>query len=153
LAVAAERADALGREIAPYERLIATSLTLGKVERPNSSRAPGSTAWPVSGLRRETDWSSTARAAAPFRGHRRREDAALQAGSFRLPLAAHAALDERRPPPQGAASRRGFVPAAVARAAGLRCTMLTTSHEPAALASADAVWTSFSGHDPAELFP
>jgi hypothetical protein len=30
--------------------------------------------------------------------------------------------------------------------------MLTTSHEPAALAAADAVWPSFSGHDPAELF-
>jgi hypothetical protein len=35
----------------------------------------------------------------------------------------------------------------------MRCTMLSTSHEPAALATADAVWSSFEGHDPAELVP
>src|SRR5205823_2694263 len=38
-----------------------------------------------------------------------------------------------------------------ARAAGMRCVMLTTSHPAAALAAADLVWTSFAGHDPAEL--
>jgi sugar-phosphatase len=38
-----------------------------------------------------------------------------------------------------------------ARAAGMRCVMLTTSHRAAELAAADLVWTSFVGHDPAEL--
>jgi sugar-phosphatase len=38
-----------------------------------------------------------------------------------------------------------------ARAAGMRCVMLTTSHPAAALGAADLVWTSFAGHDPAEL--
>jgi len=38
-----------------------------------------------------------------------------------------------------------------ARAAGMRCVMLTTSHPAPALAAADLVWTSFAGHDPAEL--
>src|SRR2546423_5082626 len=38
-----------------------------------------------------------------------------------------------------------------ARAARMRCVMLTTSHPAAALAAADLVWTSFAGHDPAEL--
>ena len=40
---------------------------------------------------------------------------------------------------------------AAARAAGIRCAMLATSHPPDALADADVVWPSFSGHDPAEL--
>ena len=40
---------------------------------------------------------------------------------------------------------------AAARAAGMRCVMLTTSHPAAALGAADLVWTSFAGHDPAEL--
>ena len=38
-----------------------------------------------------------------------------------------------------------------ARAAGMHCVMLTTSHPAAALAAADLVWTSLAGHDPAEL--
>src|SRR5439155_507913 len=40
-----------------------------------------------------------------------------------------------------------------ARAAGMRCAMLTTSHPSAALADAgaDLVWSSFAGHAPAEL--
>jgi beta-phosphoglucomutase len=70
-------------------------------------------------------------------------------------LAAYAALDEWRPLATGScvAIEDSLPGLAAARAAGLRCTMLTTSHEPAALAAADAVWTSFNGHDPAELFP
>jgi HAD superfamily hydrolase (TIGR01509 family) len=40
---------------------------------------------------------------------------------------------------------------AAARAAGMRCVMLTTSHGAAELHAADLVWTSFVGHDPAEL--
>jgi beta-phosphoglucomutase len=40
---------------------------------------------------------------------------------------------------------------AAARAAGMRCAMLSTSHPAAALRAADVVWTSFIGHRPAEL--
>ena len=42
---------------------------------------------------------------------------------------------------------------AAARAAGLRCAMLTTSHAEGACAEADLVWRDFLGHDPAELWP
>src|SRR2546423_1570624 len=68
-------------------------------------------------------------------------------------LAARAALARRRPLQAG---RRGGVPGSLARpgaprAARMRCVMLTTSHPAAALAAADLVWTSFAGHDPAEL--
>ena len=38
-----------------------------------------------------------------------------------------------------------------ARAAGLRCAMLTTSHAEAALASGDAVWRDFLGRSPRDL--
>jgi beta-phosphoglucomutase len=38
-----------------------------------------------------------------------------------------------------------------ARAAGLRCAMLTTSHPEDVCADADLVWQDFLGHDPAEL--
>ena len=70
-------------------------------------------------------------------------------------LAACAALSARRPLAAGrAAAIEDSLPGlAAAHAAGLRCTMLSTSHDPAALAGADAVWHSFTGHDPAELFP
>jgi beta-phosphoglucomutase len=40
---------------------------------------------------------------------------------------------------------------AAARAAGMRCAMLSTSHPPAVLGGADIVWASFTEHDPAEL--
>jgi beta-phosphoglucomutase len=40
---------------------------------------------------------------------------------------------------------------AAARAAGLRCAMLATSHGEDACAGADLVWRDFTGHDPAEL--
>jgi beta-phosphoglucomutase len=38
-----------------------------------------------------------------------------------------------------------------ARAAGLRCVMLATSHPEDACGDADLVWQDFVGHDPAEL--
>jgi HAD superfamily hydrolase (TIGR01509 family) len=38
-----------------------------------------------------------------------------------------------------------------ARAAGLRCAMLATSHPEAACGEADLVWRDFVGHDAAEL--
>jgi len=40
---------------------------------------------------------------------------------------------------------------AAARAAGLRCAMLATSHGEDDCTSADAVWQDFTGHAPAEL--
>jgi phosphoglycolate phosphatase/beta-phosphoglucomutase len=40
---------------------------------------------------------------------------------------------------------------AAARAAGLRCAMLTTSHPESACSEADVVWRDFLGHDAAEL--
>jgi beta-phosphoglucomutase len=38
-----------------------------------------------------------------------------------------------------------------ARAAGLRCAILATSHSEDAFGDADLVWRDFQGHDPAEL--
>lgn len=38
-----------------------------------------------------------------------------------------------------------------ARAAGLRCAMLATSHPAHALSTADSVWTDFAGRRPADL--
>jgi beta-phosphoglucomutase len=38
-----------------------------------------------------------------------------------------------------------------ARAAGLPCVMLTTSHQEAAVGAADLVWRDFVGHQPGEL--
>jgi len=42
---------------------------------------------------------------------------------------------------------------AAARSAGIRCAMLTTSHDDATCAGADLVWRDFVGHEPAELWP
>ncbi len=38
-----------------------------------------------------------------------------------------------------------------AHAAGMRCVMITTSHDAEALAGADLVWPDFVGRDPAQL--
>ncbi|HET9039892.1 MAG TPA: HAD family phosphatase [Gemmatimonadales bacterium] len=40
---------------------------------------------------------------------------------------------------------------AAARAAGLRCAMLSTSHDASVFGDADLVWHDFTGHEPAEL--
>jgi HAD superfamily hydrolase (TIGR01509 family) len=40
---------------------------------------------------------------------------------------------------------------AAARAAGLRCAMLSTSHDASVFGDADLVWRDFTGHEPAEL--
>jgi beta-phosphoglucomutase len=40
---------------------------------------------------------------------------------------------------------------AAARAAGLRCVMLATSHPESACGDADLVWRDFVGHDPSEF--
>jgi HAD superfamily hydrolase (TIGR01509 family) len=70
-------------------------------------------------------------------------------------LAARATLDRHRP----LTARRCVViedslpGLEAARAAGMPCVMLSTSHAPEALRAggADLVWTSFAGHTPAEL--
>lgn len=68
-------------------------------------------------------------------------------------LAAHAVLDRRRPVAVGrCVVIEDSIPGLqAARAAGMRCAMLSTSHTSAALAGADLVWSSFAGHEPAEL--
>jgi HAD superfamily hydrolase (TIGR01509 family) len=55
-------------------------------------------------------------------------------------------------PPQGSVAVEDSLPGlAAARAAGLRCAMLTTSHGADAMGQADLVWSDFIGHSPAEL--
>jgi len=68
-------------------------------------------------------------------------------------LAARAALDRRAPisARQCVVVEDSLPGLAAARAAGMRCAMLSTSHDPALLSEADAVWPSFQGHEPAEL--
>src|SRR5438034_956114 len=64
-------------------------------------------------------------------------------------------LDRLRPLPAGhcVVIEDSLPGLSAARAAGMRCAMLTTSHPSAALAraGADLVWSDFAGHDPAEL--
>lgn len=68
-------------------------------------------------------------------------------------LAAHAALNRRSTvlASRCVAIEDSLPGLAAARAAGMRCAMLSTSHPAAALGGADVVWPSFTGHDPAEL--
>jgi beta-phosphoglucomutase len=68
-------------------------------------------------------------------------------------LAARAALARDRPlePRRCVVIEDSLAGLRAARAAGMRCVMLTTSHSATALAAADLVWSSFAGHDPAEL--
>ncbi len=68
-------------------------------------------------------------------------------------LAAHAALDRRRAlaVERCVAIEDSLPGLQAARAAGMRCAMLSTSHEPAALTAADVVWSTFADHEPAEL--
>lgn len=70
-------------------------------------------------------------------------------------LAAHAALDRRRALSVGrcVVIEDSLPGLQAARAAGMRCAVLTTSHDPGTLAGADLVWSSFAGHSPAELLP
>jgi beta-phosphoglucomutase len=67
--------------------------------------------------------------------------------------AACAALGRRGPvtPTHCVAIEDSLPGLAAARAAGLRCAMLATSHSEGSLAGADLVWRSFEGHDPLDL--
>jgi beta-phosphoglucomutase len=64
-----------------------------------------------------------------------------------------AALARRRPltPARCVVIEDSLPGLAAARAAGMRCAMLATSHARSVLVDADVVWPSFDGHDPAEL--
>ncbi|HUK20406.1 MAG TPA: HAD family phosphatase [Gemmatimonadales bacterium] len=70
-------------------------------------------------------------------------------------LRAHAALGRRQAvAPAACIAIEDSLPGmAAARAAGMRCVMLTTSHSQETLngEGAEFVWTSFTGHDPGEL--
>jgi beta-phosphoglucomutase len=68
-------------------------------------------------------------------------------------LAARAALGVRRPlaVDRCVVLEDSLPGLQAARAAGMPCVMLATSHPAAALAGGDLVWSSFAGHDPAEL--
>lgn len=67
--------------------------------------------------------------------------------------AAHAALDRRRPLElrRCLAIEDSHAGLAAARAAGIRCVTLTTSHDAAAFPDADAVWPSFAERGPADV--
>lgn len=153
----AERADHLVREKSRrYEALIARSLILVPGAPEFIERAAGRFRLGlVSGaLRREIDLVlERTGLARHFEVIVAAEDVAACKPDPAGYVAARAALE-----------RRGAVPArrcvaiedslpglAAARAAGMRCAMLSTSHPAAALGGADVVWESFSGHDPAEL--
>jgi HAD superfamily hydrolase (TIGR01509 family) len=157
--LAAQRLDALIAEKSRrYGRLIEESLTLvpGAVEFVTRA-ADGWRLAIVSGALRQEIEQVLARAALRryFEVVVAAEDVACCKPDPAGYLAAQTALAARRPLAVGrsVAIEDSLPGLAAARAAGLRCTMLTTSHEPAALTAADAVWTSFTGHDPAELFP
>jgi beta-phosphoglucomutase len=156
--LAAARLDALVAEKSRrYDRLIEESLTLVPGAAEFIARAAGKYRLGlVSGaLRREIE-AVLDRAALRryFEVIVAAEDVACCKPDPAGYLAALAALDRGRRLAVGrsVAIEDSLPGLEAARAAGMRCTMLTTSHEPAALAAADAVWVSFRGHDPAELF-
>jgi len=68
-------------------------------------------------------------------------------------LAARAALEQRKPLASCVAIEDSLPGLAAARAAGMACVMLTTSHSTRTLRDSGAtlVWDSFVGHSPAEL--
>jgi HAD superfamily hydrolase (TIGR01509 family) len=145
-----------------YERLMGTRLALvpGAVDFVTRA-APQFRLAVVSGaLRREIE-NALDRA-----GLRRHFDIVVAAEDVRLCkpdpegyLAARTALERTgtdRKPSRLPADRcivveDSFPGLEAARAAGMRCVMLTTTHPPERLRDADLVWTSFDGHDPAEL--
>ena len=67
--------------------------------------------------------------------------------------AAHTALERGQPvsPRRCLAIEDSHAGLAAARAAGMRCVTLTTSHPATAFPSADAVWPSLAGRGPADV--
>jgi HAD superfamily hydrolase (TIGR01509 family) len=68
------------------------------------------------------------------------------------PQGYHRARQALALPPQRCVVVEDSLPGlAAARAAGLRCAMLSTSHAEEAIGKADLVWRDFLGHTPADL--
>jgi HAD superfamily hydrolase (TIGR01509 family) len=150
---AAAVSAAIERKATHYERAIRASLTLvpGAAEFVRAAAGAGYRLAIVSGaLRREID---LVLGEAALRHH------------FEVVIAAED-VEACKPDPAGydRARRALELPAgqcvvvedslpglAAARAAGLRCAMVTTSHAADLLAAADVVWTDLSGRHPDEL--
>jgi beta-phosphoglucomutase len=146
-------ADAIERKAAHYERAIRRSMHLvpGATDFVNAAARDGMTLAIVSGaLRREIELVLQE---AGLRKHFRHITAAEDVSAC-------------KPNPQGYNRARAAVGAApddcvviedslpglaAARAAGLRCAMVTTSHAATALDGADLVWPDLAGRSPAEL--
>lgn len=145
--------EAIERKAVLYERAIRSSLELvpGSAEFVREAAAEGIRMAIVSGaLRREIE---LVLGEAGLRQH------------FEFLVAAED-VSACKPDPQGyqGALRRLGLPARdavviedslpgleAARATGLRCAMITTSHPAGELAAADLVWTNLRGHHPREL--
>ena len=145
--------EAIERKAVLYEQAIRASLELvpGSAEFIRAASDEGYRLAVVSGaLRREIEFVLSE---AGLRRH------------FEFVVAAED-VDACKPDPQGYRSAREQLelPAAscmviedslpglkAARAAGLRCAMITTSHRPEELAGADLVWTNLSGYHPRDL--
>jgi HAD superfamily hydrolase (TIGR01509 family) len=145
--------EAIERKALLYERAIRASLQLvpGAAEFIRSAAGEGYRLAIVSGaLRREIDLVLKE---ADLRQH------------FEFLVAAED-VAACKPDPQGyllARERLGMPAAAcvviedslpglkAARAAGMRCAMISTSHPPEELAGADLIWTNLSGYHPRDL--
>ena len=146
-------ADATERKNSAYERLIRDSMPMvpGATDFVRAATADGHRLAIVSGaLRREIDLVLSRDGIAPL---------------FDLIVAAED-VPACKPDPAGYNQARAALKAdtddciviedslpglKAARAAGLRCAMLSTSHPADALREADAVWTDFTGRRPSDL--
>jgi beta-phosphoglucomutase len=145
--------DAIGRKNARYERAVRDSLRLvpGAADFIESAALDGFQLAIVSGaLRREIEL-------------------VLELAGLRQHFAEIVAAEDVsacKPDPQGFNRARAALELApkrciavedslpglaAARAAGIRCAMVTTSHGEDACAAADLVWRDFAGHEPAQL--
>jgi HAD superfamily hydrolase (TIGR01509 family) len=145
--------DAIERKAAHYERSIRETMRLvpGSAEFIRAAAADGIRLAVVSGaLRREID---LVLGEAGLREHFGPIVAAEDVAACKpSPLgynAARAALDL---PPESCVVIEDSLPGLeAARAAGLRCAMVATSHPAGALAGADAVWPDLAGRTPRDL--
>ena len=146
--------EAIERKNAHYERAIrgAMQLVPGAAEFIEEAALDGYQLGVVSGALQAGDRAGALarRASAPLRRDRRGGGRGrVQARPAGLPPGAAARWSWSR---GGAWWSRTRCPGlAAARAAGLRCAVLTTSHPNDAFADADLVWPDFAGRRPAEL--
>ena len=147
-------AEAIERKNAHYERAIRGSMQLvpGAAEFIEEAALDGLSA--RRGVRRaqagDRAGAHARRASTALRRDRGRGGRGrVQARSAGLPPGARARWRWSR---RGAWWSRTRVPGlAAARAAGLRCAVLTTSHANDAFADADLVWSDFAGRRPGDL--